>query len=218
MEQHAKKIIVKPIDELSQKDLDASTSLFVIRVNNKGRVSTKDITISGKDQCGKETVHLNIELQSDYERGDRELASIVAREVGSVAYGCIYFVLNAESIDEAARHIEIEIYAKPNFCRHMDLAKLAREYSLGGPSMPSHADLEGDMRRAAGNRGGGPLEIIGRRHSYGSSNWRPGRRKDGGPLPPLYSLPHRAKSNSTRTGGRRQKRRARTQRAHRKRT
>jgi hypothetical protein len=195
-----KKIIVKPITELSQKDLDASTSLFMVRVDQPGYVrDPRDIKISWKDQWGKDfskTARLNIEWQFDYQMGDRRLESIVKREAGGfVTYGCIYFVLNAESIDEAAQHIEI--YANtmggirdyglilPNFCRQMDLAKLAREYSRGGPPVPSHQDMEGDRR--SGKRGGGTMNV-------------------------------RVKSTPTRTGGRSRKRRVRTQRAHRKRT
>ena len=202
-----KKIIVTPIGELSQKDLDASTSLCVVRVNETGYVRVpRDITISGKDQLHgdfSKTAHLNIQLQFDYERGVRDLASIVRREAGGfVTSGCIYFVLNAESIDEAARHIEI--YAntmgawnhghstiQPNFCKHVDLARLARKYNEGGPSMPSHQDMLRDReeKEKKGKRGGNDNRT----------------RKV------------RVKSTPTRTGGRRQKRRARTQRAHRKR-
>lgn len=160
-----KKIIVTPIGELSQKDLDASTSLFVVRVNQPGYVrDPRDIKISGKDQWGRDfsniTAQLNIELQFDYNKsGDRKLASIVRREAGGFS-GCIYFVLNAESIDEAAQHIAIYAntmggynsgYGKvlPNFCAEMDLAKLARKYNEGGPSMPRNVSWAG---RKSGKR------------------------------------------------------------------
>ena len=204
-----KKIIVTPIGELSQKDLDASTSLFVVRVNQPGYVSDpRDIIISGKDQWGRDfsniTAQLNIEPQFDYhKRGDRKLASIVRREAGGFAtFGCIHFVLNAESIDEAAQHIAIYAntmggynsgYGKvlPNFCAQMDLAKLARKYNEGGRPVPTHQDMRCDLEgKKGGKRGGNDNRT----------------RKV------------RVKSTPTRTGGRRQKRRARTQRAHMKRS
>jgi hypothetical protein len=205
-----KNIIVKPITELTQEDLDASTSLFMVRVHNeRGYVrDPRKITISWKDQWGRDfskIVHLNIERQIDYQRGDRRLASIVDREDdtfetwgGCKFYGCLYFVLNAASIDEAAQHIET--YANtmggdnaygivmPKFCAQMDVSELVNRYShshSGGPPVPSHQDMRRDM--AEGKRWGGTMKV-------------------------------RVKSTPTRTGGRSRKRRVRTQRAHRKRT
>ena len=147
-----KKITVKPIAELSQKDLDASTSLLVLRVNDRSYARDSiDINISGTDRGEKYSIPIKIAIspQFDYEKGSRDLATIVRRDCPSfVEYGCIYYVLNATNTHEARP--SIETYANkmgvinlgygslmPNFCAQMNLGALSRKYSSsGGPGLP----------------------------------------------------------------------------------
>ena len=134
-------IIVKPIAELSQKDLDASTSLFVVRVN--AREST-NMVICGTDMWGtKYSIPIKIDISPHfdyYQKGARDLATIIRRNaIGH--FGCIYYVLNATNAHEAKRYVETyankmgatHLHGKmvPNFCAEEDLAKLARKYSHG---------------------------------------------------------------------------------------
>lgn len=141
---NTKKIIVKSIVKLSQKDLDASTSLFVVRVN--AREST-NMVICGTDMWGtKYSIPIKIDISPHfdyYQKGARDLATIIRRNaIGH--FGCIYYVLNATNAHEAKRYIETyankmgttHLHGKmvSNFCAEEDLANLARKYSYGSSS------------------------------------------------------------------------------------
>jgi hypothetical protein len=193
-----KNIIIKSIVELSQHDLDASISLWVVKVNSSEYAPEPPININicGTDQWGmKYSIPTKIAIypHDKYQQGHRDIATIVKLQASESVYGCIYYVLNATNKHEAMRHIERYAntlgaqslgYGKfmPNFCGTMNLAEVSRRYlPRGGPSLPRHAS--------------GP---------WGGKSER------------------QTKSNLTRSGGRRRpassKRCARTQRAHRKRT
>ena len=176
---------VKSIAELSQEDLDASTSLFVIRVNDKNYASDSvDMNISGTDR----PIKIAIYPHRNYGKGFRDLATIINTEAsGMCDYGCIYYVLNATNADEARASIETYAnkmgvtngYGKlmPNFCAQMNLGELSRKHSSsGGPGLPRNVTLS-DTETAERLR---KREMgMGGRNKSGKRRTRGGRRRKG---------------------------------------
>jgi hypothetical protein len=165
-----KKIIIKSISELSQHDLDASISLWVVKVNysDYAPVEPININICGTDRWGtKYSIPTKIAIypHDQYQQGHRDIATIVNLQASQSSYGCIYYVLNATNRHEAMRHIER--YANtmgaescgygefmPKFCGSMNLAEVSRRYlPRGGPLVLSERQIRsGGSRRPASSK------------------------------------------------------------------
>jgi len=213
-------VAVKTILELSQADIDGSTSLYAVRGCSRPDVDygweKKEINIHGN------LYHIDIIADYYYNRGERNLEKIVKWLTSSGGKGCIYYVLNAPDIKEVTRHIEIYANTKgsidmgyssksmPLFCKETDFKQVSAKFQQASQGvMPRNitssdsAAAELWRRGEMGSQGGDRS-----RHSYGSSGWRTSRRKDGEPLSPFYRLKRRANSNPRRTGGRKNRRRS----------
>ena len=224
-------VIVRPILELDADDVRTATSLYKVNACSRNlhheKKNTKEITIDGKPYF--------INIEEDYRfthKNERDIRNIL-HKASRLQWDAIYYVLNARSIDEARQYIER--YAnklgnhpdgRPKFCNEVDLYDVDKKWPRinrychcypcataadaadAADAPASRKAISRSNSPSSPGRSNGGNSLKNRRHTYGSSEWRSSRRKDGGPLPPLYILKQRANSNPTRTGGRKNRRKS----------
>lgn len=187
-------VAVKTILELSQADIDGSTSLYAVRGCSRSDVEycgweKKPIRIYGKDY------HIDITDDYYYKLGERNLEKIVGWLTGGMDRGCIYYVLNAPDIAEATHHIELYANTKgstdiglgqtrPAFCKETDFKQVSAKFRQAP---------RGVMPRNITSSDSAAAELL-RRDELGLSSKKP-------PRP-------RSRSPKTKTGGRKNRRRS----------
>lgn len=225
----AQPVAIKSIFELTQDDINMSTSLYVVEGCsnvNRGEVNKK-ITIGKKKY--------DIMIASLKNMRKRDLKSIVGSSIHGREWGCVYYVLNASSVDEVRDRIEeyaeakgMDPHGRAKFCYHESIKlvydAIAEVEDPRRGHMPRNITSPDPLTAAAwmnsemGSMDGGDRS----RHSYayGSSvdsypglyvaarttPKRASKSKDGEPLSPLHRIKQR--SNPRRTGGRKNRRRS----------
>ena len=226
----AQPVAIKSILELTQDDITRSTSLYVVEGCsnvNRGEVNKK-ITI-GEKEYDIMIARLDMHM--------RDLKSVVGSSIHGREWGCVYYVLNASSVDEVRDNIEqyakakgMDPYGRAKFCEHKSIKlvydAIAEVKDPHRGHMPRNITSTNHLTAAAwmnsemgsGSRNGGDRS----RHSYayGSSvDSYPGlyvaarttskRASKRKDGEPLSPL-HRIKqrSNPRRTGGRKNRRRS----------
>ena len=174
-------VAVKTILELSQADIDGSTSLYAVRGCSRFDV----------EYCGWEKKPIRIYGKL----GQRNLEKIVGWLTGGMDRGCIYYVLNAPDIAEATHHIELYANTKgstdiglgqtrPAFCKETDFKQVSAKFRQAP---------RGVMPRNITSSDSAAAELL-RRDELGLSSKKP-------PRP-------RSRSPKTKTGGRKNRRRS----------
>ena len=212
-------VIIKPILELSQADIDESTSLYVVSVCSKdyGGWEMKKITIVYKGDKGKEyDIGIGIKNLTKL----RNLEAVVKQSTSGRTEGSIYYVLNALSIDDVRDIIETYATLKgtyhkgagtfgPVVCQVVDIKTVTDKFVTSQPRSRDHPDLPRNVSSNDPVHNEFLLKSEMGERLVGHLSGSPGKEKD---ETHVVSRHPRSRSSSpkrgTRTGGRKNRRRS----------